>query len=243
MGVVGQFPLMSDLKRRTIRAPVNPLDVCSVVSIYPKHIPPEIKPTLTPGVFQIPYGTYEKPGVLVVGPSSWWKELDENQPLLEIPASSVQIAESIVKDWANGIYGCDMGENMPGLFFVPGCKHDKHGEPDVPLTIEWIQKEKKHLLDEANRRQRNWFQWLVKAADTSWARSNGSPLAISDDMRMAARELNLIQKEWLADAEVVDLVRCKACGHLKNPAYPICPNCKSIDDPAKALMLGLKFAQ
>jgi hypothetical protein len=35
MGVVGQFPLMSDLKRRTIRAPVNPLDVCSVVSIYP----------------------------------------------------------------------------------------------------------------------------------------------------------------------------------------------------------------
>jgi|SRR5882672_559813 len=232
MGVVGQFPLMSDLKRRTIRAPVNPMDKCTVVSIYPKHIPPETKPTIQPGVFQIPYGTYEHPGILVVGPSSWWKELDENQPLLEIPQSSIQVADSIVKDWANGIYGCDMGEQMPGLFYLPG-----------EWTVIKIKMEKQAELQEANRKQRNWFQFLVNSADSSWARTNGSPLSISDDMRMAARELNLIQKEWLRDAEIVDLVRCKACGALKNPAYPICPNCKSIDDPAKAKTLGLTFAQ
>lgn len=226
------FLLMSDLKRQTIRAPVNPLDKCTVVSIYPKKIPPEIKPTIQPGVFQIPYGTYKDPGILVVGPSSWWKELDENQPLLEIPQSSIQIAESIVKDWANGIYGCDMGENMPGLFWIPG-----------EWTLEKIKAERQPDLDEANRKQRNWFQFLVNAADSTWARTNGSPLSISDDMRMAARELNLIQKEWLRDAEVVDLVRCKACGALKNPKYPICPNCKAIDDPAKAKELGLSFAQ
>ena len=232
MGVIGQFPLMSDLKRRTIRAPINPMDKCTVVSIYPKHIPPEVKPTIQPGVFQIPYGTYENPAVLVVGPSSWWKELDENQPLLEIPQSSIQIADSIVKDWANGIYGCDMGEQMPGLFYIPG-----------EWTVANVKKEKQAELAEANRKQRNWFQYLVNAADASWARSNGSPLSISDDMRMAARELNHHQKEWLRDAEIVDLVRCKACGHLKNPVYPICPNCKAIDDPAKAKELGLTFAQ
>lgn len=232
MGVVGQFPLMSDIKRRTIPAPVNPLDKSTVVSICPKHVPPEIKPTIQPGVFQIPYGTYENPGVLVVGPSSWWKELDENQPLLEIPQSSIVIADSVVKDWANGIYGCDMGEHMPGLFYIPG-----------EWTVERVKQEKKAELDEANRKQRNWFSFLVKVADSMWARTNGNSLAISDDMRLAARELNLVNKEWLIDAQVTELVRCVACGHLKNPAYPVCSNCKAISDPAKAKELGLVFAQ
>lgn len=242
MGVIGQFPLMSDLKRRTIRAPVNPLDKCTIVSIYPKTVK-ETKPTIIPGVFELAPGSYDKPTILIVGPSSWWKELDENQPLLEIPQSSIQIADSIVKDYINGIYGCDMGENVPGLFYVPGCKNDMKGEPDDKLTIEWIKKDHKHLIDEANRKQRNWFSYLVKAADAMWARSNGNPLTISDDMRLAARELNLITKEWLRDQEVVDLVRCKACGTLKNPLYPICPNCKAIDDTEKAKELGLIFAK
>lgn len=231
MSVIGQFPLMADVKRRTVRAPSNPLDKSTVVSIYPKFIE-ERKVTLQPGFFQIPAGSYENPSVLVVGPSSWWKELDENQPLLEIPQSSIQIADSIVKDYCNGIFGCDMGDNMPGLFFLPG-----------EWTVEKIKKEHKEALDEANRKQRNWFQALVKFADAMWARTNGNPLTISDDMRLAAKELNLINKEWLRDSQATELIRCKACGHLKNPAYPVCPNCKAIDDPKKAAELGLKFAQ
>lgn len=231
MSVVGQFPLMSDLKRRTIRAPVNPMDKCTVISIYPKPVH-EKKYTIQPGVFDIEPGSYENPAILVVGPSSWWKEIDENQPLLEIPQSSIQIADSIVKDYINGIYGCDMGENMPGLFYLPGA-----------LTVDRIKKDHKAELDEANRKQRNWFMFLVKMADSVWARSNGNPLSIIDDCRIAARELNMINKEWLRDAEAVELVRCKACGHLKNPLYPICPNCKAIDNPERAKELGLIFAQ
>ena len=231
MGVIGGFPLMSDIKRRTVRAPVNQMDKSTVISIFPRYIK-EIKPTLQPGVFEIQPGTYDKPGVLVIGPSSWWRELDENQPLLEIPQSSVVIADSIVRDWANGIYGCDMGENMPGLFYLPG-----------EWTAEKVLKEARVELDDANRKQRNWFQFLVKVADASWARTNGNPLAISDDMRLAAQQLNLVSKEWLKDLEISELVRCKACGTLKNPQFPICPNCKAIDDPAKAKELGLTFAQ
>jgi hypothetical protein len=231
MSVVGQFPLLSDVKRRTIRAPVNPLDKSTVVSIYPRHII-ERKYTIQPGVFEIRPGTYENPAILVVGPSSWWKEIDDNQPLLEIPQSSIQIADSIVKDYCNGIIGCDMGENIPGLFYLPG-----------EWTVERIKKEKKADLDLANRRQRNWFEALVKMADALWARTNGNSLAISDDMRLAARELNLVTKEWIQDTQTMELVRCKACGHLKNPDYPICSNCKSITDQVKAKELGLVFAQ
>ena len=231
MSVIGQFPLMSDLKKRTIRAPINPMDKSTVVSIYPKDIL-ERKPTIQPGTFEIKAGTYTNPSILVVGSSSWWKEIDENQPLLEIPQSSIQIADSIVRDYCNGIINCDMGELMPGLFYVPG-----------EYTIDRIKKEHQDKLDIANKRQRNWFESLVKTADSLWARSNGNALAISDDMRLAARELNLIHKEWVRDAQITDLVRCKACGHLKNPEYPICPNCKAIDDPARAKALGLAFAQ
>jgi uncharacterized OB-fold protein len=80
-------------------------------------------------------------------------------------------------------------------------------------------------------------------ADALWSRSNGNPLTISDEMKLAARELNLVNKEWLKDSQTMELVRCKACGSLKNPLYPICANCKSIDNPDKAKELGLVFAQ
>lgn len=243
MSVIGSFPLMSDVRRRTIRAPVNPMDKSTVVSIFEKYIY-ERKYTIQPGIFEIQPGTYDNPAVLVVGPSSWWKEIDENQPILEITHSSVVVAESVVKDYCNGLIACDMGDVMPGLFFVPGCKtHPKTGEPDIPATIAWIKAEHKALLDAANQRQRNWFTALVRMADALWSRSNGNPLCVSDEMKMAARELNLMNKEWLKDSQTMELVRCKACGSLKNPLYPVCSNCKAIDDPAKAKELNLVFAQ
>lgn len=227
----GQFPLMSDIKRRTIRAPINPLDKSTVVSIYNKYIN-ERKYTIQPGQFEIQPGSYDKPAILVVTSSSYWREIDENQPLLEISQSSIQIADSIVKDYCNGILGCDMADNMPGLFYLPG-----------EFTVEQIKTQHRDKLDDAKRKQDNWFKFLVKMADSLWARTGGNALAISDDMRMAAQELNLVNKEWVKDVQSFDLVRCKACGHLKNPVYPVCPNCKAIDDVAKAKALNLQFAQ
>jgi hypothetical protein len=225
------FPMISDFRRRTIKAPVNPMDKSTVVSIYPKYIR-EVKVTIQPGVFELQPGTYEKPYLLVVGPSSWWKEIDENQPLLEIPHSSVQIADSIVRDYCNGLLACDMGDVMPGLFYLPG-----------EWNLERLKKEHQKDLDIANQKQRNWYTALVRMADALWSRTNGNPLAIDDMMKVAARSLNMVNKEWLKDSQTMELVRCPACGHLKNPLYPICSNCKAISDPAKAKELGLVFAQ
>jgi len=231
MSLVGGFPGLGN-QRRTIRAPQNPLDISTVVSIYPKDIF-EIKHTIEPGKFLVPRGSYDNPGLLVVGPSSWWRDVDENQPLLEIPQSSIQIADSIVKDYCNGLLGCNMGDAMPGIFYVPG-KYD----------VALLKKDFKAELDNAKRKQSNFYSALVRLADSLWARSNGNPLAISEDMRMAARELNLTNnKDWMKDFEMVDMTRCKACGSLRNPEYPVCPTCKAIDDPEKAKSLNIKFAQ
>lgn len=220
MSVVGAFPGIRDLRRRTIRQPSNPLDKATVVSIYPKKVD-EVKHTIEPGRFVIPAGSFEKPQVLAVGPSSWWREIDEEQPLLEIPVSSIQIADSVVRDYCNGILACNMGDSMPGLFYVPG-EHD----------VASIKKNFSTHLEAANVKQRKWFENLVFLADALWARSQGNPMAISDDMRMAARELNLQEtKDWMKDFKMVSMVRCKACGNLKNPEYPICASCH-FPDPA-----------
>lgn len=217
MSQVGNFPGMVDLRRRTVRAPSNPLDKSTIVSIFPKAFD-QINPTIQPGRFHVEAGSYDNPALLVVGPSSWWKELDEEQPLLEIPTSSISIADSIVRDHCNGLIACNMSDLMPGIFFVPG-----------DFTRDYIKKNFKNLLDIAATKQKNWFTALVKMADVLWSRTNGNPLSISDDMRLAARELNLNQKEWLKDFQVTELIRCIGCGSLKNPQYPICPTCKSID--------------
>src|SRR3972149_7969365 len=93
---------ISNLNRRTIRSIPNPMDKGTVVSIYPKNIT-EIKHTIQPGRFHIPAGSYANPSFLVVGPSSWWRDVGPHEPLLEIPTSAVQIANSIVIDYYNGL--------------------------------------------------------------------------------------------------------------------------------------------
>lgn len=227
---VGEFPGFAPTNRRTIRAPINPMDKSTVASILPKRIV-ERKATCQPGTFELNPGTFENPSVLVVGPSSWWREVDENQPLLEIPVSSIQIADSIVRDYANGLLACNMADQMPGLFYIPG-----------EFTVEKLKKEHTALLLSAQAKQKKWFLELVRIADILWSRSNGNPLSISDDARLACRELNITNKPWLGDAQQAELVRCIACGSLRNAHFPICQTCKAIADPELAKKLGLTFA-
>lgn len=224
---VGEISNLS--RRRLIRSVKNPLDKCTLVSIFPKPIH-EVKHTIEPGIFNIPAGTYEKPGILVVGPSSWWREIDLDQPMLEIPVSSIQIADSVIRDYCNGMLGCNMSDSMPGLFFALGEQN----------ALD-IQAKFKVKLDEAKVKQTNWYTILVRLADSLWARTNGNPLVIADEMRLAAMSLNLNDKPWIRDFKTVEMKPCVACGALKNPAYPVCPTCKNVDKD-HPLAKELKFA-
>ena len=226
---VGAF--MRDSMHRAVRAPQNPLDKSTVVSLYPREID-ERKVTIQPGHFIVPAGSRKAPGILVVGTSSWWKEIDPDQPLLEIPQSSIQIADSIVRDWANGLLQCDMGEQMPGLFYVAGN-----------YTQKEILEQQGPQLDNAQRRQMNWFESLVKMADILWARSNGNPLSISNDMRLAAQELQFTDKPWLKDFTTMKLDNCPACGQLRDSQFPVCQHCHAIVNKEQYAELGLTQAQ
>jgi len=226
MAISAALPL---IHRRVIRGQENPLDRATVVSIYPRPLD-EYKYTLFPGRWTMNPGSYDKPEVLTVGPSSWFFDKDEESPIVEIPVGALQIAESIVKDYAGAVLEATLGECQPGLFFLPGT-----------ITSAQVKTDHKARLDHANQLQKNWYLKLVKVADSLWARSNGNPIAISDDMRMAATELHLVDKPWLQDYHAVAMVKCFACGNLRNPEYPICPSCKYIDQTHPRAK-DLKFA-
>jgi hypothetical protein len=226
-------------RRQMIRMPENPHDKSTIVSIVPKAIH-EIKPTIFPSDFHIDAAPAGDFSILVVGMSSWWKETEEGQPDLEIPHSSVQIAESVIKDYSNGLVGCNMADKMPGLFYVPGDYNKKTIQGYVnPKTGDTF----KSLMDHAKTRQLAWFKELIHIADVGWARTKGNPLAISDDARLAAEVLGLKNKPWMMDFKAFELVPCKACGELINPAFPVCKHCKAVVDVAKAKELNLTFAQ
>lgn len=227
-------------RRRTVRADINPMDRSTVVSILPKENPPEYKHTLMPSEYKIPYGTYDKPGILIVGSASWWADINPEQPLVEISVGSPQVANSIVQDFSNGYLGCDMGDARPGLFWIPGCQFDKSGNPSEQLTVEWIKRDYKAQLDLAKAKQDNWFRVLVKFADIGWAKSNNSPLSVDDNMRMAAKELGL-DREWISTYKAMEMIRCLSCGELRNPIYPTCKHCKWVD-PTHPRAKDIKFA-
>lgn len=230
MAQIGGFPGIQSHLTRTVRAPVNPMDKSTIVSIFPKEIN-ETKLTISPSRFRIEAGTYEKPAVLVVGPSSWWKMIDDQQPILEIPCGSNTVADSIVKDYANGLVGCNMTNSMPGIFWVPGEFN--------ALTIKTKHPE---AIELAKTKQMRFWNALIRFADTFWARTNGSPLCISDEMRLAASELGLTeQKDWMKDFSLLAKSNCKACGNPVKPGFPVCANCHAVVDVELANKLGIKF--
>jgi hypothetical protein len=223
---------------RINRLPRNPLDKCTIVSVYPRQLIEE-KPTMFPGRFVIPAAPENDFSLLVVGGSSWFREMTDDQPMLEIPISSVSVAEGIIRDYSNSLLGYVPDKAAPGIFFIPGEFTKK---TIITYKNEVTGKTFLDLLNAAKTKQKEWFGNLVRIADTLWSRTNGNPLTISDDAKMAAQYLKLNDKPWLADFQSIQKEACKACGNLVNPMYPVCPNCKAIINAEKAKELGLSFA-
>jgi hypothetical protein len=233
---------------RINRIPRNPMDVCTIVSIYPSPIH-DYKPTVFPSHHFIDGAKEGDFNLLVVRGASWFKEMEEGQPILEIPVSSYQVAEAFIRDNVTNSQLAYTPGAGPGLFFVPGEYNKKTivnaSTPEIKNEIGVVTTPSRNfasLLSEAEARQKRWFMEIVQLADVMWSRTNGNPLTISKDARIAAERLKLT-KPWMQDFQTTDKTSCLACGQLVNPAYPICPNCKAIVNPEKAKELNIVFAK
>src|SRR5215510_13124008 len=230
--------LNSHLRRRTIRGPIHPMDKATIVSIYPRIVPWK-NPTVVPGEYLIPSGSLENPTIFIIGPSSWWKDVGLDQPLVEMPQNSMIMAKSVIDDYSTSIQEFTP-DARPGLFFVPGCKYEADQvTPSEILTKSWILKEYKHLIDQAKARQANWFNALINRGDIDWARTNGNPNSVSDLMRVAANTLGIKDKPWMQNFKTVELRPCIACGNLVNYSFPVCQHCHHVINPEAYKKLNL----
>ncbi len=226
--------------RPIIRRPINPMDRTTIVSIFPKIVKDD-KLTIYPGLHIIPAAPSNKYSILTVGPGSWFKDMEEGSPALEIQTGSLDIANSIVNDFKSSMLCSNGADKAPGLFVIPGAFKN-------PKDIEdWVNEFDssdtfKTRLAFARESQKNWFAELVLIADSDWAVSNGNPRAINDLSRLGAMELGLGDKPWLQDFKQSSLDPCPSCGELVNLDYPVCKNCKAVINKKKAEELGIVFA-
>ena len=214
-------------RRRTIKSPQNPLDFCTVVSIFPKPVIARFI-TCEPNEFFVPAGSKDKPSIIYVGSVSWWKDTGPDQPLIEIQCASPQVAQSIITDNVYNMVGTLKDVRHAGVFFLLGKK-----------TLAEVSKAD---IEKANNIQIAWYRELIRIADTDWAKGNGNPLVISDDSRMAAEALGMKDKPWMGDFRAAEMIPCTACGMLRNPKFPVCPSCHNIIDQKLFDAMGIKKA-
>lgn len=220
-----------------IHTPKNPMDVCTIVSVFPKAIK-DNKVTTFPLLPEIPAAIEGEFSLLVVGTTSWFQENQNGGPTIEIPVDSKRTAEAFIRDHVNGLLGFIPEIAAPGLFVCFG-KWDKksiHSYKDPETDESFAELRKK-----AEARQKRWYQELIRLSDADWARSNGNPLVICEDAKIAANSLRL-DKPWIKDQSVASQTNCPACGFMINAAYPICGNCKAIINKDKAKELGIVFS-
>ncbi len=222
--------VLDSIDQRLERAPLNPLDKCTIVSIFPRAIM-AVKETTQPNTYHIPAGDIDKPASIVVGSSSWWMSVGVDRPKQEITHGSIQVANAIVNDYCSGLLGHVAGQADPGIFYVNG----EFANDTLKIKLA-------DQLAQAAVRQKQWFFNLIEKADVDWARTNGNPRSVSDLSRLAAERLGLKDKPWMQDFQSLKKVACIACGNLRDPNFPICPACNTIVDRVKydALKLAPK---
>ena len=224
-------------KRVISLLPRNPADKTTIVSIYPREIV-DVKPTLFPSRFVVPAALIGDFSLLVIeGASYFIPSMIEKQPPTEVQVNSLALAESILHDSIPSM-NLVTSESRPGVFCING---------------EWTRKnikDYKHadgrsfdeLITLARQWQQNYWTSVIDEADFFWSQG-ANPKVIPDDAKLAAKILNLEKvKPWMNNVVASELVPCIACGAMKNPVYPICQVCKTVNDPDKVKALGLVFA-
>lgn len=216
---------------RVQRRPDNPLDRCTIVSVYPLEVV-DYKPTVFPNTHRIEGAEDNDFAILVVKGAHYDREVGEDQPWIEIPVPSTDVARAFIQDYINGLPEYVPNVAAPGMFYVLGA-HDKKS---ILKTDGFEEK-----LNAARTRQKEWFLRLIQMSDKDWVRTNGNPRSVGNTARLAAEKLGIKDKAWMQDFQQMQMTSCPACGFNVNPAFPICSNCKTIINPERAKELGLQM--
>ncbi|GAC1632887.1 MAG: hypothetical protein NVS9B14_06760 [Candidatus Acidiferrum sp.] len=138
---------------------------------------------------------------------------EKNTTVTEIGA--LEIAKDVAR-----LCNADIGEkSYAGVFVI--------ANGDKPAEAE---------LKEAHRRLTERYKHCVADARGTWQRTR-NVAQITDEHRRAARYLNLVDEEWMSEAQGQEL--CEGCGKPHMAGIAKCGHCGAILDVEKARKLGL----
>jgi len=199
--------------------------LATIVSIYPRKLV-EYKPGLFPSEFIIPYGTFDIPGLSIIGDNVHY--LVNPDPLsdtrdvaqIKVPVRAFDCAQSVIMDWVNALINVEPGQ-QPGIFPVKGG----FDEPSL-IKIRFMKE-----MEQYRMYQTKWFESLVLSADEQYAHTR-SPAGISDMQREACKALGL-KREWLIEARIEVGMKCPFCANPINPGAIFCSFCSHVLDKKK----------
>lgn len=226
-------------KRVISLLPRNPMDKTTIVSVYPREIV-DIKPTLFPGRFVIPAARLGEFSLLIIeGASYFIPSQIEKQPPTEVQVNSMMLAESILHDSIPAM-NLVTSSSRPGVFCIPG----EWNEKSILKYRHADGRSFDELLSLARVWQQEYWTRVIDEADYFWSKSSGNPKTIPEDAKMAAKILGVEKvKPWMHNVVASELVNCRACGEMVNPAYPVCRFCHAHLDPKKIKDLDIVFAE
>lgn len=196
---------------------------CTLVSIIPTMIL-ERKPGMVPGAFTMPPAKENDFELLLIPDCRYYIYLDGDRGSIAAYKPGEEVAESVVRDYIDSKPNVSP-EAHPGIGFVPGNYVDQK---------EKFKKDHSDILKRLDDTQNLWFAELVKVADDEWERHRAHR-AISDEQRLAAKRLHLMDRPYLISIPDSKLVNCKGCYTQISAKAVICPNCRTIlDDEAYA---------
>lgn len=192
---------------------------CTVVSLIPLELN-EDKPQLLPSTYHIDAADDGDFTILHVKEAIHYVQnplIEEGKPgsAFKVTTSPNEMARSICEDYKGAHIGLG-SDAEPGLFWIPG-----------KLSKKDVKDRYKKKLEEAKRKQLNWFRNLCALADADWNKNHNS-LAVSDLQRAAAKALG-IKKDWV-EVRVAETKECPFCTISVPPNAIVCPNCKEVLD-------------
>jgi len=178
--------------------------MATIASFAPFPIRDE-KPGMYPGIFELRAATKTKPEFLEVHEASTNYYLQDGKAL-RVPVLEKQLAESVVRDFVDGLYGVSP-DACPAIFVVDGKLNDE-------------------VISNALEKQERWMQFLVKDADDSFAKT-GTHRGITKLHHMAAAYLNLQPEnhQWLKVESRSSNILCEACGTNLKSTVVVCYQC------------------
>lgn len=193
----------------------------TVVSIVPIELKID-KPGIFPGRWVIPKADDDKPQKLVIGDSWHTIYVGVERGYLRVVDLSSDVARAIVEDFKRSII-CTDSESEPGLFWLNR----------IINSFSEVSKE----LEEARKKQHNWYRKLVMMADDDWTKSGHMHRSVSDLQRLAAKKLN-VDREWVYVSKDDDVgFKCPACRVIIDKNCIVCPNCKLVLKPDEMKVL------